>query len=73
MSLADKYPFCMAAEEAVRIDGEVLAETAKKFGETQVIYELGKDLKPIRHDYLGDAQRVQKAMQTVASHASLKD
>ena len=38
-----------------------------------LIYELDKDLKPIRHYYLGDAQRVQKAMQAVASQASLKD
>ncbi len=38
-----------------------------------LIYELDKDLKPIRHYYLADAQRVQKAMQAVASQASLKD
>ncbi len=37
-----------------------------------LIYELDKDLKPIRHYYFGDAQRVQKAMQAVASQASLK-
>jgi 2,3-bisphosphoglycerate-dependent phosphoglycerate mutase len=37
-----------------------------------LVYELDDDLKPIRHYYLGDAQRVQKAMQAVASQASLK-
>jgi 2,3-bisphosphoglycerate-dependent phosphoglycerate mutase len=37
-----------------------------------LIYELDKNLKAIRHYYLGDAQRVQKAMQAVASQASLK-
>jgi 2,3-bisphosphoglycerate-dependent phosphoglycerate mutase len=37
-----------------------------------LVYELDEDLKPIRHYYLGDAQRVQKAMQAVASQASLK-
>ena len=38
-----------------------------------LVYELDEDLKPIRHYYLGDAERVQKAMQAVASQASLKD
>ena len=37
-----------------------------------LVYELDEDLKPIRHYYLGDAQRVQKAMQAVASQASMK-
>ena len=37
-----------------------------------LVYELDGDLKPIRHYYLGDAQRVQRAMQAVASQASLK-
>ena len=37
-----------------------------------LIYELDNNLKAIRHYYLGDAQRVQKAMQAVASQASLK-
>jgi 2,3-bisphosphoglycerate-dependent phosphoglycerate mutase len=37
-----------------------------------LIYELDKRLKAIRHYYLGDAQRVQKAMQAVASQASVK-
>jgi 2,3-bisphosphoglycerate-dependent phosphoglycerate mutase len=38
-----------------------------------LVYELGEDLEPIRHYYLGDAERVQKAMQTVAGQSSLKD
>ena len=38
-----------------------------------LVYELNEDLKPIRHYYLGDAGRVQKAMRAVASQASLKD
>ena len=38
-----------------------------------LVYELDEDLKPIRHYYLGDTERVQKAMQAVASQASLKD
>ncbi|MGO8745000.1 MAG: 2,3-diphosphoglycerate-dependent phosphoglycerate mutase [Thermoguttaceae bacterium] len=37
-----------------------------------LVYELDEDLKPIRHYYLGDAEGVQKAMQAVASQASLK-
>ena len=37
-----------------------------------LVYELDEDLKPIRHYYLGDAERVQKAMQAVANQASLK-
>ena len=37
-----------------------------------LIYDLDADLKPIRHDYLGDADHVQKAMQAVASQGSLK-
>ena len=35
-----------------------------------LVYELDEDLNPIRHYYLGDAARVQKAMQAVASQAS---
>ena len=38
-----------------------------------LVYELDEELHPIRHYYLGDAARVQKAMQTVASQASAKD
>ena len=38
-----------------------------------LVYELDENLKPLRHYYLADAERVQKAMQAVASRASLKD
>ena len=37
-----------------------------------LVYELDGDLKPIRHYYLGDAHRVQRAIQAVTSQASLK-
>jgi 2,3-bisphosphoglycerate-dependent phosphoglycerate mutase len=37
-----------------------------------LVYELDGQLHPIRHYYLGDAARVQKAMQAVASQASVK-
>jgi len=37
-----------------------------------LVYELDEKLHPIRHYYLGDAIRVQKAMQAVASQASAK-
>jgi 2,3-bisphosphoglycerate-dependent phosphoglycerate mutase len=35
-----------------------------------LVYELGDDLKPIRHYYLGDAEAVAKAAQAVASQGS---
>lgn len=38
-----------------------------------LIYELGDDLKSIGHRYLGDAGRVQEAMQAVANQAAHKD
>lgn len=38
-----------------------------------LVYELDEDMKPVRHYYLGDAERVLKAMQAGASHVSLKD
>ena len=38
-----------------------------------LVYELSEDLKPLRHYYLGDDERVQKAMQAVANQASVKD
>ena len=38
-----------------------------------LVYELDEDLKPIRHYYLGNAERVQKVMQAVANQTSLKD
>ena len=37
-----------------------------------LVYELDEDMKPVRHYYLGDAERVRKGMQAVASHVSLK-
>ena len=37
-----------------------------------LVYQLDDDSIPIRHYYLGDAERVQKAMHAVASQASLK-
>ena len=37
-----------------------------------LVYELDEELHPIRHYYLGDAARVQQAMQAVASQASVK-
>ena len=36
------------------------------------VYELDLDMKPIRHCYPGDAERVRKAMQASANHVSLK-
>jgi len=38
-----------------------------------LVYELDEELHPIRHYYLGEAARVQQAMQAVASQASVKD
>jgi 2,3-bisphosphoglycerate-dependent phosphoglycerate mutase len=35
-----------------------------------LVYELGDDMKPIRHYYLGDAEAVAKAAQAVASQGS---
>ena len=37
-----------------------------------LVYELEDDLKPIRHDYLGDPQKVHNAMQAVANQAKVK-
>jgi 2,3-bisphosphoglycerate-dependent phosphoglycerate mutase len=37
-----------------------------------LVYELDEELHPIRHYYLGDAARVQEAMQAVANQASVK-
>ena len=34
-----------------------------------LVYELGEDLKPIRHYYLGNDEYVHKAMQAVASRS----
>ena len=33
-----------------------------------LVYELDDSLKPVRSRYLGDADEVQKAMQSVANH-----
>ncbi len=37
-----------------------------------LVYELEDDLRPIRHDYLGDPEKVHKAMQAVANQAKVK-
>ncbi len=37
------------------------------------VYELDVDMKPIRHYYPGNAERVRKAMQASANHVSLKN
>jgi 2,3-bisphosphoglycerate-dependent phosphoglycerate mutase len=37
-----------------------------------LVYELDEDMKPIRHYYLGDAERVRAAMQASADHVTLK-
>jgi 2,3-bisphosphoglycerate-dependent phosphoglycerate mutase len=37
-----------------------------------LVYELDEELHPIRHYYLGDASKVQEAMQAVANQASTK-
>jgi 2,3-bisphosphoglycerate-dependent phosphoglycerate mutase len=37
-----------------------------------LVYELGDDLKPIRHYYLGDAAEIEKAMQAVANQGKAK-
>jgi len=38
-----------------------------------LVYELDEDMKPIRHYYLGDAERVRTAMQASANHVLLKN
>jgi 2,3-bisphosphoglycerate-dependent phosphoglycerate mutase len=37
-----------------------------------LLYELDKDLKPIAHRYLGDAEAARKAAEAVAQQASTK-
>ena len=37
-----------------------------------LIYELDKDLKPISHHYLGDAEKLEKAIEAVASQGKAK-
>jgi 2,3-bisphosphoglycerate-dependent phosphoglycerate mutase len=31
-----------------------------------LVYELDRDLRPLRHEYLGDAEQVRKAQEAVA-------
>lgn len=38
-----------------------------------LVYELDENMKPIRHYYLGDAERVEKAMKASASHLPPQD
>lgn len=38
-----------------------------------LVYELDVDMKPIRHCYPGDTERVRKAMQAGANHLPLKN
>lgn len=38
-----------------------------------LVYELDKDMKPVRHYYLGDAERVNKAMPARANQVLLKN
>jgi 2,3-bisphosphoglycerate-dependent phosphoglycerate mutase len=38
-----------------------------------LIYELSDDLKPIRHYYLGDEERIRKAIESVAAQGRAKD
>jgi 2,3-bisphosphoglycerate-dependent phosphoglycerate mutase len=37
-----------------------------------LVYELDKDLKPIKHYYLGDPEAVKKAMESVANQGKAK-
>ncbi|MGD0200577.1 MAG: 2,3-diphosphoglycerate-dependent phosphoglycerate mutase [Bryobacteraceae bacterium] len=37
-----------------------------------LVYELGEDLKPIRHYYLGDQEKIQAAMEAVAAQGKKK-
>ena len=37
-----------------------------------LVYELDKDMKPIRHYYLGDAEEIKKAMASVANQGKAK-
>ena len=37
-----------------------------------LVYELDADLKPIRHEYLGDPEEVARAMAAVASQGKAK-
>ncbi|MRR36763.1 2,3-bisphosphoglycerate-dependent phosphoglycerate mutase, partial [bacterium] len=37
-----------------------------------LVYDLDKDLRPIRSSYLGDPEKVKKAMDAVAAQAKVK-
>ena len=37
-----------------------------------LVYELDKNLKPLRHYYLGDPEEVRKAMESVANQGKAK-
>jgi 2,3-bisphosphoglycerate-dependent phosphoglycerate mutase len=37
-----------------------------------LVYELDKDLTPIKHQYLGDNEDIEKAMQAVANQGKAK-
>jgi len=37
-----------------------------------LVYELGDDLRPVRHYYLGDPEKVKEAMEAVASQGKVK-
>jgi 2,3-bisphosphoglycerate-dependent phosphoglycerate mutase len=37
-----------------------------------LVYELDKELKPIKHDYLGDAEEIRKAQEAVAKQGKAK-
>ncbi|MCM8775454.1 MAG: 2,3-diphosphoglycerate-dependent phosphoglycerate mutase [Candidatus Omnitrophica bacterium] len=37
-----------------------------------LVYELDRNLKPLRHDYLGDPEKVKQAMEAVASQGKAK-
>ncbi len=37
-----------------------------------LVYELDKDLKPIKHYYLGDQEKIKAAMEAVASQGKAK-
>jgi 2,3-bisphosphoglycerate-dependent phosphoglycerate mutase len=38
-----------------------------------LVYELNEDLKSIRHYYLGDEERIRKAIESVAAQGRAKD
>jgi 2,3-bisphosphoglycerate-dependent phosphoglycerate mutase len=37
-----------------------------------LLYELDENLKPIRHEYLGDAEQIRKAQEAVAKQGQAK-